>query len=99
MNFTAFDDPTGVFFGGLVLTLGTVILVVTVWKVADLLRARYVAKAAASREQEYRRLAQQATRVEQDVAERLGRLEGIESRLAEIERVLREVDEPALASR
>jgi len=99
MDFSPFDDPTGAFFGGLTLILGTIILVTAMIKTLDFLKARVTAKATATSEQDYRRLAQQATRSHEQVAEQLKRLESIDTRLAEVERLLREVDEPALASR
>ncbi len=68
----------------------------------DMAQAREQTKADLKHQEELRRLAQQALRAQDATAEQLRRLEhleGIETRLAEVERLLREVDEPALARR
>ncbi|MCK9496548.1 MAG: hypothetical protein M0R75_13775 [Dehalococcoidia bacterium] len=63
----------------------------------DMQQAKHLAEFSAEREQAYRELAQQAARAQTDIAEQLKHLAGIEARLAEVERMLREVDEPAVA--
>ena len=57
------------------------------------------ARADRARLQDYQQLAEAATTAEANVATELKRLTGIEQRLAEIERMLREVDDPQPARR
>ena len=61
--------------------------------------AREQAKATLKHEQEYQRIAREASRAQSEVAEQLKRLDVMEERLANIERILREVDEPVMARR
>ncbi len=63
----------------------------------DMTLAREQAKADLKHEQEYQRLAREVAHAQTEVAERLKHLEAIEARLTEVERMLRAVDEPALA--
>lgn len=63
----------------------------------DMSLAREQAKASLKHEQEYQRIARETARAQAEVAGRLVHLEAIEARLGEVERMLREVDEPSLA--
>lgn len=59
--------------------------------------SRELAKSSLKHEQEYQRVLRESAGAQQAMAERLTHLESIEARLAEIERMLREVDEPVLS--
>ena len=80
------------------------LIITAVWFVAtmgkksmDYHQATEAARANGAREEELRRLAETAVQNQAAVAERLAHLDAIEGRLTEIERMLREVDEPTLA--
>ncbi|RLT39199.1 MAG: hypothetical protein DWI58_13620 [Chloroflexi bacterium] len=53
--------------------------------------------ATVSEQHEYRRLAEESATAQRETAQALTRLEDVERRLAAVERMLREVDEPVLA--
>lgn len=70
-----------------------------VLKGMDMTLAKEQAMADLKHQQEYQRLAREAAHAQAGVAEQLKRLDSIEARLATIERILREVDEPVVARR
>jgi hypothetical protein len=70
-----------------------------VLKAMDMSLARAQAKVDVKHQQEYQRISRETAHAQEALAERLKSLDGIDVRLAEIERMLREVDEPALAGR
>jgi Tfp pilus assembly protein PilO len=82
----------GTLFGLGFMLLVTAVTVVVIWQVAVSIRAR----ATVSREQEYRRLAEQAVATEETAQRQLGelndRMAEIQARMASLERVLKEVE-------
>jgi Tfp pilus assembly protein PilO len=82
----------GALFGLGFMLLVTPVTVVIIWQVAVSIRAR----AAVSREQENRRLAEQAVATQQAAQRQLGelndRMTDIQVRMASLERVLKEVE-------
>lgn len=77
-------------------------IAVTLWFIAtmgkkgvDFQQAKYLARINSAREEELRRIAVEATQAQHETAAALRRLESIEDRLVQVERMLREVDEPA----
>ena len=87
------DEITvGTLFGLGFMLLVTAVTVVIIWQVAVSIRAR----AAVSREQEYRRLAEQAVGTQETAQRQLGelndRMADIQARMASLERVLKEVE-------
>lgn len=86
------EEQWGMGFGMLVLILGTIILVVFMWQMF----ATYRARAALTRETEYKKLIGQATMAEKrSVAEQertATELVEVKERLASIERLLKEVE-------
>ena len=82
----------GTLFGLGFMLLVTAVTVVIIWQVAVSIRAR----AAVSREQEYRRLADQAVATQEtaqrQLAELNDRMADIQVRMASLERVLKEVE-------
>ena len=95
MDFST-DTWAGIFFVLALLFLIALIVLVAIWQGLSFARAKVTARASLMKEQEYRQLAQQATRAQEEALRQLQRLEVIESRLSAIESLLREVDEPAL---
>jgi ABC-type Fe3+-hydroxamate transport system substrate-binding protein len=86
------DITVGTLFGLGFMLLVTAVTVVVIWQVAVSIRAR----AAVSREQEYRRLADQAVATQEaaqrQLAELSDRMADIQARMASLERVLKEVE-------
>ena len=86
------EITVGTLFGLGFLLLVTAVTVVVIWQVAASIRAR----AAVSREQEYRRLADQALATQEtaqrQLAELNDRMADIQTRMASLERVLKEVE-------
>lgn len=87
---------------GIIFTL--TIIAMGVWlvssiskKLLDLLEAREVARADRKNLEGYRALAEEATRAHGAVLNRLDKLDDIDARLADVERMLREVDTPTFA--
>lgn len=92
------NDPwAGIIFTVLVTLILSVALTVIAFRMIGFLQARTAARVAASAERDYRDLAQQSVQRQDELIAELNRLERIETRLGEVERMLREVDEPALA--
>lgn len=84
------------------MTFAIIFIGLVLWFVAtmgkkgmDMQQAKIVARYRSTRETELQRLAEDATKAQAEVAEQLKRLDGIEARLTEVERMLREVDEPS----
>ena len=86
------EITVGTLFGLGFMLLVTAVTVVVIWQVAASIRAR----AMVSREQEYRRLADQAVATQQtaqrQLAELNDRMADIQARMASLERVLKEVE-------
>ena len=86
------EITVGTLFGLGFMLLVTAVTVVIIWQVAVSIRAR----AAVSREQEYRRLADQAVATQEtaqrQLAELNDRMADIQTRMATLERVLKEVE-------
>jgi ABC-type Fe3+-hydroxamate transport system substrate-binding protein len=86
------EITVGTLFGLGFMLLVTAVTVVVIWQVAVSIRAR----AAVSREQEYRRLADQAVATQEaaqrQLAELSDRMADIQARMASLERVLKEVE-------
>jgi len=82
----------GTLFGLGFMLLVTAVTVVVIWQVAASIRAR----AAVSREQEYRRLADEAVATQETAQRQLAglndRMADIQVRMASLERVLKEVE-------
>lgn len=76
--------------------IGAVGLVAIVVVVVTTLASTWRARVLVGREAEYRKLAETALRVQEDTARRLGEIDGrladVQSRLAAVERVLRDVE-------
>ncbi|HEX6757034.1 MAG TPA: hypothetical protein VF086_01270 [Propionibacteriaceae bacterium] len=86
------EITVGTLFGLGFMLLVTAVTVVVIWQVAVSIRAR----AAVSREREYRRLADQAIATQEtaqrQLAELNDRMADIQARMASLERVLKEVE-------
>jgi ABC-type Fe3+-hydroxamate transport system substrate-binding protein len=86
------ENTTGVFFGLGFMILITAVTIVVIWQVAASIRSR----AALSREQQYRQLAERATGADQAAQRQLGelndRMANIQARMASLERVLKQVE-------
>ena len=86
------EITVGTLFGLGFMLLVTAVTVVVIWQVAVSIRAR----ATVSREQEYRRLADQAVATQEtaqhQLAELNDRMADIQARMASLERVLKEVE-------
>jgi len=86
------EITVGTLFGLGFMLLVTAVTVVVIWQVAVSIRAR----ATVSREQEYRRLADQAVGTQEtaqrQLAELNDRMADIQARMASLERVLKEVE-------
>ena len=86
------EITVGTLFGLGFMLLVTAVTVVIIWQVAVSIRAR----AAVSREQEYRRLADQAVATQETAQRQLAdlndRMADIQTRMASLERVLKEVE-------
>jgi ABC-type Fe3+-hydroxamate transport system substrate-binding protein len=86
------EITVGTLFGLGFMLLVTAVTVVVIWQVAVSIRAR----AAVSREQEYRRLADQAVATQEaaqrQLAELSDRMADVQARMASLERVLKEVE-------
>ncbi|MEX2446553.1 MAG: hypothetical protein WD734_04370 [Dehalococcoidia bacterium] len=91
--------PMGMIFVLVLLAILAWIVTSIVGRAIDLQKTRIMTRANVTAEQEYRRLAQQATQAQQELAGQLQRLDGIEARLGAIEAMLREVDEPVAPRR
>jgi len=99
MDFLDFsNDPwAGIFFVvSTMVILGTVFTAIA-FRVIGLLQARSRAQIAAVGDHDYRELARQSIGKQDELMARFDRLERMDMRLAEVERMLREVDEPVLA--
>lgn len=91
------DGLMGMIFVMVIMALLAWLVRTVVIKGIELQQTRVTSRAAAAHEQQYRELAQQAAAAESEMAGELRRLGTIEQRLTEIERMLREIDEPVPA--
>lgn len=83
---------SGIIFVLVISALGVALLIVIIWQIFATQRAR----AVLTREDEYRKLAERATAAQEQTVQELSRtaagLDDLRARVAEMERVLKEVE-------